>query len=70
MKDYIEQNRRYVDAHRRMIRRSISTGGALLLAGILAVGAQAQVFFGEEIEVELVAESQNVVISNGNDENV
>ena len=61
MKDYIEQNRRYVDAHRRMIRRSISTGGALLLAGILAVGAQAQVFFGEEIEVELVAESQNVV---------
>ena len=61
MKDYIEQNRNFVDAHRRMISRSIRSGGALLLAGLLAVGAQAEVFFGEEIEVELVAESQNVV---------
>lgn len=61
MKDYIDQNRSFVDAHRRLIRRCISTGGAFLLAGLMAVGAQAEVFFGEEIEVELVAESQNVV---------
>jgi thiol:disulfide interchange protein DsbD len=61
MKDYIEKNRSLVQAHRRMIRRSICTGGALLLAGLIAFGVQAEVFFGEEIEVELVAESQNVV---------
>lgn len=61
MQDYIDQGRSFFNAHRRIIQSCVRSGGALLFAGVMAAGAQAEVFFGEEIEVELVAESQNVV---------
>lgn len=61
MQDYIDHGHSFIDARQRMIKRFVRSVGALLLAGLVAVGVQAGVFFGDEIEVELVAESQNVV---------
>jgi len=61
MRNYIDQGRSFIDARRRMIKTFVRSGAVLLIACLMAVSTHAEVFFGEEIEVELVAETQNVV---------
>lgn len=61
MQDQLFQNISIPGARHRLLKNCVKSIGAMLSGLVMTFGAQADVFYGEEIEVELVSESLNVV---------
>lgn len=61
MQDQLFQNISIPGASHRFLKDCVKSIGIALSGLVMTFGAQADVFYGEEIEVELVSESLNVV---------
>ncbi|MDP3517189.1 MAG: protein-disulfide reductase DsbD family protein [Pseudohongiella sp.] len=61
MQDHIFPYSIILDASRRILKNCVRSGFAVLSGLLVTISAQADVFYGEEIEVELVSETLNVV---------